>query len=103
VIDAREKIGNLFIAPIGEDALAVFLAAGASPVIDRNHRIAVCGEELPFEAKCVTVLPVRAAVDAEPGRIFLSTFIRERLGNQTMDLCAVVAFETNIFTGQLQL
>ena len=94
------------MADIGCEIVAIDSSA---PQVEAARKLGLdahvmSGEELPFEAKGVTVLPVRAAVDAEQAGIFLSTLITERFRDQSMDLGTVVAFETDIFDArQLQL
>ena len=67
---AAEQVDDLLVAPVRVNGLLERAAAAvAAAVVHGHHRVTVGGEQLPFEAERMLVLPVRPAVDAQQGRI----------------------------------
>ena len=56
-VNRTQQIDDLETAPVGENRLLISVAAaGAAAIVDRQHDIAVCGQELAIEAERVLVL-----------------------------------------------
>jgi hypothetical protein len=54
VVDSREEIGHLLVAPIREYAAReLAAAAGAAAIINREHDVAMGCEQLPLERRPV--------------------------------------------------
>ena len=69
-VDGAEQVDHFEVAPVAVDRLLKRVAAaGAAAIVDREHDVAVGGEELAIERERVLVLPVRAAVDDQQRRI----------------------------------
>ena len=63
-IHRAEQIDDFEIAPVAVDRLLERVAAArAAAIVDRQHDVAIGGEELAIERERVLILAVRAAVD----------------------------------------
>ena len=79
-------------------------AAGAAAIVDRQHDVAVGGEELAIERERVLILSVRPAVDDQQRRILRAGLVARRLDDQAVDVGAVLALRLEILgRRQLQL
>src|SRR5450755_2678224 len=101
MVNPGEQVLDFFVAPIRDYYFCERNAApAATAVIHAQHDKALGGKHLRLEfiaiqTQRMIVLPIRAAMDPQDGRILLAGYERRRLDDKSMDLGAVPALESN--------
>src|SRR5215475_9338087 len=84
------------MAPVSKNGAREFLTAPrAPPIVHRQHRVTIRGEDLPFNAKRMLILTVRSAMDAEEKRHLRSLHISNGISQQTVDFGSIFALEAD--------